>query len=190
MMRWVLVSILILFGQLAQAQNRHVDIFGGFTTKDRLVVAQIARVTAGDTAFGVRAMQSDFILPDFDVGLGMSHTRKIYTNLSPNQIAATSLMVVAQYALFRAETITIYGGGGLGAVHLKHDDVLGGYANDAVILGGELTFGVRFQIASQLNLFIEGQYTRSKDVLVVNDPATRDAAFHNRAVVVGLRHSF
>jgi hypothetical protein len=68
--------------------------------------------------------------------------------------------------------------------------VLGGYANNAVILGGELSLGARFQIASQLNIFIEGQYTRSKDVLVVNDPATRDAAFHNRAVVVGLRHSF
>lgn len=190
MMRWVLLTILVLFGSSAHAQDRHVDIFGGFTTDDRLIVAQIARVTARDNAFGLRVMKSNFILPDWDIGLGMAHTRKIYTNFSPNQIAATSLMIVGHYPLFQADGFTVYGGGGLGGVHLKYRDALAGYENSKVILGAELIFGTRLHIAPMLNLFIEGQYTRSKDVLVVNQPATHDAAFHNRAIVVGLRHSF
>jgi opacity protein-like surface antigen len=190
MMRWVLFIISAVFGQMAHAQDRHVDIFGGFTTDDRLVVAQVALVTAGDNAFGLRVMQSDFILPDWDVGLGLSHTRKIYTDVSPNQINATSLMVVGQRALFNASNFTIYGGGGLGAVHLDYDDVIGGYTNAQIILGGELILGTRFKITPTMNVFVEGQYQRSKDVRVVNQPATRDAAFHNRAVVIGLRHSF
>jgi opacity protein-like surface antigen len=177
-------------GAHAETQDRHIDIFGGFTTDDRLIVAQIARATTRDNAFGLRMMKSDLILPDWDVGLGLSHTRKIYSDLTPNQIAATSLMVVAHHPLYRSDNVTLYGGGGLGAVHLSYHDVIGGYSNADMILVGELVIGTRFQITPHLNLFLEGQYIRSKDVRVVNQPATRDAAFHNRAVVIGLRHSF
>ena len=163
MMRWllpILAFMLMLQTAHARAQARglHLDVFGSFTTKDRLVVTQVAR--------------------------------KVYTNLQPNQISATSVMLVGQYNMFQGGRYTLYSGGGLGAVHLGYDDRLAGYSNAQIIVGGELTIGLRFQVANHQSLFVEGQYTRSKDVRVVNHPPTRDAAYHNRAVVFGVRHSF
>lgn len=173
----------------ANAQSWNIDGFIGQNFSNDLEWAGSDYSTNSDKTFGLSISKSGVFTPHLEIGFEISRATSEYTCCTPNKISGTSAMITAKYNFLDQNNFQLYGGVGLGVVKVKYV-YAGSYSNSAAVAGGQLTLGGRYKISPTMKVYMEARYLAANDAKVANTPASADAEFKSKSIVIGLRKSF
>lgn len=178
-----------LFPSAVWAQGWSVDIFGGGSSGGNLVWDGTDYLTNPGQTYGIGISHAGLLPSGVELGFELSHNKQEYTGYEPNYISGTAALGTARYTFVNTGGFEMYGGAGLGAVHVTYD--AGSYANSATVAGGQIMLGGRYAISDSMKIFAEARYLDTfQDAMVALSGATATAAFNATSIVAGLRVSF
>lgn len=186
----VVITAMIASVGAVHAKPWNVDIFMGTGVPDTLRWDGVGAQTDAGDVFGFAVSRDDVFGSHLEIGAELSRAKAEYTNDRPSNISGTALMATAKVNFVNNDGFSAYAGAGLGVVDVKYTNQALNYDNAEFEFAGQLTLGVRFAISPKTGLFVEGRYIRSKDAQVAYNPATRDADFRSKAIVLGVRKEF
>lgn len=171
------------------AQSWNIDGFVGKNLSNGLMWDGVNYSTNSDKTFGLSISKSGVFTPRLELGFEISRATSEYTCCTPNSISGTSAMLTAKYNVIENNNFQAYGGVGLGVVKVKYINA-GSYSNSDTVAGGQLTLGGRYKISPTMKVYMEARYLVANDAKVAYSPASSDAEFKSKSIVIGLRKSF
>jgi len=172
------------------AQDFSVEIFGGVTfERDQDYSGVDYPMDVGD-ALGVAVYYNgyDSLSPNLSFGLDLFATHSLYIGYPDEYIDTVSLMAVARYEHAVSQTLSVYGGAGLGAIWNTYD--FPGDRVEDIVPGGQLSIGGVYSFNDMQAVFLELRHQRGFDDASFDDLGGDTQEYHSTSLLIGYRHSF
>ena len=164
----ILLGTCVLGAGAAQAEildNSYVSILGGATFAPGLNVNGVRRDM--DPGYNIGARYGHYLddwgLPNVSAEADFLFSQSDYSHTNNARLQSSSYMGNLIYHLPTQSALSLYGGGGVGAVNTNIDNGVGNHGGSTV-LGWQLIGGVEYRASEQASLFAEYRYQNAHDV--------------------------